>query len=168
MGMDPDRFLEAFVQGNLWDCRDDSGDLRRAFNAAVSASHLADVYYEYNKHHNPAAVSSYPRLSDFVEHLANATLGDFRDLRSISNAYKHLYTASYLQVHSTVLSGGALESVRIEAADVGVDQLEAAYEEETAGEGGRMVVRFTRKDGSTAEFLPVLESFFEYWCRTYG
>lgn len=168
MGMNPDRFLEVFVQGNLWDCHDDPGDLRRAFNAAVSASHLADVYYEYNRRHDPAAVASFPRLRDFVEHLAMATSGDFRDLRSISNAYKHLYTAPHRRVHSTVLSGGALERVRIEAEDVEVDELESDYEGKSGDQAGRMFVRFKRKDGSTGEFLPVLQSFFDYWCQTYG
>jgi hypothetical protein len=168
MGMNPDRFLEAFVQGNLWDCQDNPGDLRRAFNAAVSASHLADIFYEYNKRHEPGTVAPFARLGDFVEHLAKATSGDFRDLRSISNAYKHLYTAPHLRVHSTVLSGGALERVRIEGNDVEVDELESDYEEKGGDEAGRVFVRFKRKDGSTAEFLPVLESFLDYWCRTYG
>jgi hypothetical protein len=46
MGMTPYSFFEAFVEGNALDCHEDPGDVRRAFNAAVSASHVADQYLQ--------------------------------------------------------------------------------------------------------------------------
>lgn len=65
------------------------------------------------------------------------------------------------------LSNACLESVRIDDDDLEVDELESKYEEGEAGQEGRMLVRFKRKDGSSAEFLPVLESFVDYWRQNY-
>src|SRR5688500_10405805 len=90
--MTPFEFLESFVQGNLEDCQEAPGSVRRAFNAAVSASHLADHWYSYNQRHNPQLVMGFKGLGNYVEHLCQETSGAFRDLRSVANAYKHLYT----------------------------------------------------------------------------
>jgi len=90
--MTPEQFFESFVEGNLFDCRDDPGDIRRAFNAAVAASHFADQYFEYNKRYCSNLVSAYENIGPFIQCLESLTNGAFRDIRSISNAYKHLYT----------------------------------------------------------------------------
>lgn len=163
MGMTPDEYLESFVQGNLADCRQDPGDLRRAFNAAVSASHLADHYYNYNSRHHPERVEAYDSLGGFIEYLADETSGAFRDLRSISNVYKHLYTGPEHLSRATILSGGALASVRSNDPGDTVEEVDAEYEEGDDLRSGRLFVVFTRKDGSTSEFLPVLEAFMKYW-----
>ena len=91
MGMKPDEFFTAFVIGNLDDCVEDPSCLRRAFNAAVSASHMADHYFAYNLRSNPSVVSQWPSTGSFVRHVIQETGGAFGDIRSISNAYKHLY-----------------------------------------------------------------------------
>jgi hypothetical protein len=44
MGLTPVQFLESFVEGNAWDYKENPGCIRRAFNASVTASHLADLY----------------------------------------------------------------------------------------------------------------------------
>lgn len=53
MGMTPTEFFESFVEGNMEDCIKNPGCIRRAMNAAVSTSHLADHYFKFNKRHAP-------------------------------------------------------------------------------------------------------------------
>lgn len=163
MGMTPDNFFEAFVEGNALDCHEDPGDLRRAFNAAVSASHIADQWFNYNKRHNPGAVTQFQKLGDFVEHLCNETFGAFRDIRSIANAYKHLYTNPVAgnNIYSTLDSPGSIGAV--EFADEDVAKIEQDYESNESGELGRMKVVFRRKDGTKDEFLPVLDRVVDYF-----
>jgi len=49
MGMTPVQLFESFFEGNLLDCHDVPGDIRRVFNATVAVSHFADQYFKYNK-----------------------------------------------------------------------------------------------------------------------
>ncbi|MFL1485873.1 hypothetical protein [Marinobacter sp. LN3S78] len=158
MGMTPKEFFESFVEGNLEDCQEDPGSVRRAFNAAISASHLADQWHTFNQRHNPNLVSGFKDIGQLVEHLSQATSGAFRDVRSIANAYKHLYTDSSSRhgARSTIDSSGAITSV---------EQLggsEVVKVEEEYGDTSSKVV-FTRRDGSTLDFLPVLEKVVDYW-----
>ena len=158
MGMTPSQYFESFVQGNLDDCHDNPGCVRRAFNAAVAASHLADHYFAYNQRHNPAVVAAYRTIGPFVAYLESQTGGGLRDLRSISNAYKHLYTDTDPRkaAQSNVSSSGSIESVVL--AD-GQD-ISEILEDYSASESE---VVFRRKDGSTSAFLPVLDRFVDFW-----
>lgn len=161
MGMTPIEYFESFVEGNLRDCQEDPGSVRRAFNAAISASHLADHLHTFNQRHNPHVVTGFKEIGQFVEHLSQETSGAFRDVRSIANAYKHLYTdsSSKYGAHSTVDSSGAITSLE----NLGGSDIVKV--EETYGDISTSVV-FTRRDGSTVEFLPVLEKVVEYWRAT--
>ena len=165
MGMTPISFFEAFVEGNALDCHNEPGDVRRAFNAAVSASHVADQYFKYCKRHRPDAVSVFQNLGEFVEHLCNETSGAFRDIRSIANAYKHLYTNPVAgnNIYSTVDSTGSLSAV--EFADEEVTKIEQDYDSKESDELGRMRVVFRRKDGTKDEFLPVLDRVVDYFSK---
>ncbi len=49
--MTPPEYFDEFVEGNARDYREDTGSVRRAFNAAVSASHMADHTHEYSARH---------------------------------------------------------------------------------------------------------------------
>jgi len=131
MGMMPDEFFEAFVRGNFEDYQQYPGCIRRAFNAAVSASHLADHYFAYYKKHDPSRVNSFNKIGDFVEYLACKTNGCFRDIRSLSNAYKHLYTSIDLKkaVHSSISSTGAIESVTFDYMNAEVKMLEEDWKD---------------------------------------
>ena len=157
MGMTPEEYLESFVEGNRSDCHDDPGCVRRAFNAAVSASHLADHFFTFNKRHAPEIVSAFNSIGTYVEHLSLKTNGAFRDIRSIANAYKHLYTdsESSLDSYSTVNSSGAIDSIEINDSDL--TRVQEEYEE------NRRLVTFAKKDGSIFEFLPVLDAVVDYW-----
>lgn len=165
MGMTPDQFFEGFVQGNYEDCEQNPGSVRHAFNAAVSASHLADHYFVYYRKHSPSKVSSFANIGDFVEYLSNETSGCFRDIRSISNAYKHLTSADPKKgAHSSVSSTGAIESVTLDDSDGDVQQLEEDLGKEPEGSVTETKVIFTRrKDNKRVEFLPTLKTVVQFW-----
>jgi len=164
MGMTPTQFFESFVEGNQLDCEENPGCVRRAFNAAVSASHLADHYFEFNRRENPDAVKHFPNIGKFVEHVSNQTSGAFRDVRSIANAYKHLYTDadSKHAAHSHVNSCGSIETIEL-TGDEALSGLSEEYFSESEGSVARSAVVFTRKDKTQAEFLPALKATVDYW-----
>ena len=157
MGMTPTEHFQSFVEGNFEDCSANPGCIRRAFNAAVAASHLADHFFNFNSRHNPQAVASFATIGPYVAHLAQLTSGAFRDIRSIANAYKHLYTDvdARMAAHSNINSSGSIDSIDLS----GDPELTRVSEEYDVG---RYAVVFTRKDGSTLEFLPVLERVVDY------
>jgi hypothetical protein len=161
MGMAPDEYLEAFVEGNFIDYAEDPGSVRRAFNVAVSASHLADHYFEFNRKNHPERVKQFKSLGDFVEFISERTGGAFRDIRSISNAYKHLYTEvdPRKAVHSSVASTGAVDCITFNYQGSDLNEIEEHYE--TGTPGTRVVYR--RKDGQLLEFLPAIEKVRKFW-----
>lgn len=59
--MTPYQFFEIFVEGNYEDCYQNPGCVRRAFNAAVSASQLADHYFNYFKVHDLSKVIDFKK-----------------------------------------------------------------------------------------------------------
>jgi len=164
MGMTPISFFEAFVEGNALDCHNEPGDVRKAFNAAVSASHVADQYFKYCKRHRPDAVSVFQNLGEFVEHLCNETSGAFRDIRSIANAYKHLYTnpEGGDNAYSSVDSTGSINAVQFPDEEE-IATVEEDYETQGSNDRGRMKVVFIRKDGTKSEFLPVLDRVVDHF-----
>jgi len=161
MGMTPHEFFESFVLGNLEDCREAPGSVRRALNAAISASHLADHWLAFNERHNPALFEGLKDVGHLVERLADSTDGAFRDIRSIANAYKHLYTDSdsTYGAFATVDSAGAIVSVELP----GNTEVVSVAEHH---DGPSSRVLFTRRDGTTREFLPVLEAVVTFWQAT--
>ena len=162
--MTPEEFLESFVEGNRFDCHGDPGCVRRAFNAAISASHLADQFHSFNKRHNPALVANFQNIGSYVEYLTKRTNGAFRDIRSIANAYTHLYTdlGSPFGAHSTVDSSGCIQSMDLSAS------VDFAQVRENHGTDGPSVV-FTRRDGTTLVFLSILDVVVDNWrAEIYG
>lgn len=162
MGMMPDDFFETFVRGNYEDCIDYLGSLRKAFNAAVSTSHLADHYFYYYKKHDSTRIKNFAKIGDFVEHLSKETGGYFQDIRSIANAYKHLYTGidPKKAVHSTVSSTGAIESISFDYKNAEIKELQ---EEGNENDYKETKVVFTKKAGSRLDFLFVLKKVVDYW-----
>ena len=165
MGMTPDQFFEAFVRGNYEDCQQYPGCVRRAFNAAVSASHLADHYFAYWQRHDQLKVKGFKAIGEFVEDLSTNTDGCFRDIRSISNAYKHLYTSidPKKAVHSSISSTGAIESISLADEDAGVKVLEEEWVGDETGNNYESKVVYTRKDGQQIEFFSTLDTVIKYW-----
>jgi hypothetical protein len=165
MGMTPSEFFEAFVHGNYEDCEQYPGCVRRAFNAAVSASHLADHYFAYYRKHNKSKVKPFNSIGDFVEYLSNKTDGCFRDIRSISNAYKHLYTSAdpSKAMHSSISSTGAIESIDFEYSNGKIRKVEEHWDEESGDRIFESKVVFTRKDDKRIEFLLTLKAVVKFW-----
>ena len=165
MGMTPYQFFEAFVEGNYEDCCQHPGCVRRAFNAAVSASHLADQYFIYFEVHDPSKIKGFKNIGEFVEHLSKETGGCFRDIRSISNAYKHLYTCRDPKkaVHSSVPSTLSIESIELTDENAEVKRVEEEWIKDSNGDNFGSEVIFTKKDGQQVDFLPTLEAVIRYW-----
>ena len=161
MGMTPEQFFESFVEWNFADFSEQPGAIRRGVTAAVSVSHLADHYFFHAKRYRPELVVQFHNLGIFVEHLSLQTAGAFRDVRSVSNVYKHLYTdKGRLSQYSSVSSCGAIESLKVESDE----DLLALVEDYVGGdEEGRMRVIVKRKDRSQFELLPVLESVVKHF-----
>jgi hypothetical protein len=154
MGMTPSDFFESFVEGNYDDCLENPGCVRRAFNAAVAASQMADNYFTFHSRHNPASIAAFPTIGQFVKHISQKTCGAFQDIRSIANAYKHLYTDT--NCHSSVDSSGAIASIELQD-DSDFPKVEEDCEADTSK------VVFTRRDASKLEFLPALDRVVSYW-----
>lgn len=159
MGMTPYNFFVSFVEGNFDDCRAYPGCIRRAFNAAVAASQLADHYFTFNSRHKPSLIASFRDIGPYIEYLSQQTGGAFRDIRSIANVYKHLYgddLSNKLGAHSNVNSSGSIDSIEF-SGDSNFSEVAEDYTED------KFRVVFTRKDGQKLEFLPALERVVDYW-----
>ena len=159
--MTPDQFYTAFVDPNRLDCHENPGCIRRAFNASVSASHFLDQYYEFHKRHNSRLVSGFKDIGAFVEHISNETDNAFKDIRSISNAYKHLYTdkSSKFGIHSSVDSSGSIESIEFQNDDT----LQAMEEDCLSENQNEYLVIYSRKDGCRFVFLPTIDKVVDYF-----
>jgi len=169
MGMTPHDYFVAFVRGNYEDFLVDSSSVRRALNAAVSASHLADHYYNYHKRHSPPKVRSFDHLGKFLEYLSLETNECFRDIRSISNAYKHLYTGidPKQAANSSISSAGSIESISFSGDGSDISSIEEEYPK--IGDENKTATRvvFTRKDGKRRYFLPTLKIVYEFWNKLF-
>jgi hypothetical protein len=160
MGMTPEVFLEQFVQDNYKDYKLNVGCIRHAFNAAVSASHLADHYLNYYRKNDPSKVEIFDnKIGCFVEYLSKNTNDCYRDIRSISNAYKHLYTADIW----TVGSPGAIESISFPGKKSEIKTIAEEWTEDSDANDIKSKVVYTRKDGQQIDFLPTLETVVRFW-----
>lgn len=165
MGMTPYQFFDAFVRGNHEDCQQNPGCIRRAFNAAVSASHLADHYWAYNENNDPSKIKGLKNIGKFVEYLSTQSSGSFQDIRSISNAYKHLYTSidHKKSVYSSISSTGAIEGIQLKDSEAEVVELEEQWPEKSENNRFESRVVFTRKDGQRFVFIHTLNSVIQMW-----
>jgi hypothetical protein len=147
MSMTPDQFLCSFVYGNFDDFRNSPDDIRRGFNAAIAASHMADHYFNYYKKNDPKSVSKFKDIGKYLEYVSKQTNGDFTDIRSVANAYKHLYTNANAVISST----GAIDTLEIKDEDV--SEVMTNYSK----------VIYTKRTGEQRELLPVLENVVNFW-----
>jgi len=159
MGMTPDIFFEQFVQGNYEDYLLNAGCIRQAFNAAISASQMADQYLTYYKKYDQSKIKLFDKIGDFVEYLSKNTNDCFRDIRSISNAYKHLYTADIW----TVASPGVVESISFPDKKSKIKTIAKEWTEDSDANDIKSKVVYTRKDGQQIDFLPTLETVIKFW-----
>ena len=160
--MVPHQYYEAFVLGNYDDFKNNIDCIRRAFNVSVAASHLADHYFEFYKKNEPPKVAQYSKIGDYVRHITQNTNGAFKDIRSISNAYKHLYTGldPRKAQYSSISSAGTIEIAIVEKEDV-----KKLYQDFSDTKKTQYTVFYTRKTGEQIEFLPTLEKVVGFWER---
>lgn len=158
--MTPEIYYEAFTLGNYNDFVDDTDNVRKAINVAVAANHLADCYFNFHKKNNPKKVNRFNSLTDFRKYIYRKTDFYFRDIYSIANAYKHLYTGlkENNAKYSTISSAGTIESIIFE--DEEINQLS----EEPKGENNyKMTVFYTRKTGEQIQFLKAIDCVIAFW-----
>lgn len=157
MCMTIDQYFESFVWENYIECKSDPGSVRVAFNAAISAAHIADHYWAYWKRHDETRLYQFKRdKSKFLEWIKNETKGASEDIRGIANAYKHLYTKG--NEYSEISSTGAIESIPLRHSNVS-----EVFQDVDGGSKSNCVVFFTTRAGVKKEFLPVLEDLMKYW-----
>ncbi len=119
-------------------------------------------FLTFYKKHDPSKVKSFDKIGDFVEYLSKNTNDCFRDIRSISNAYKHLYTSDdpKTAVHWTISSPGALESISFKNRKSKIKEITEEYTEESDYINSKVV--YTRIDGQKFDFLPTLETVIKF------
>lgn len=160
MGMTPYEFMAAFVEGNYDDFVERPECIRRAFNASVSASHMADHYFTYMRKHEPAKVARYKGIGDYVESLYQLPGEGFRDIRSISNAYKHLYTE---RSSCSISSAGSIDCVRFEIMESTVEAVEQDWVSAPENVATTSKVIYRRRDGTQGDILDALTHVVDYW-----
>lgn len=158
--MTPDDFYEAFTIGNYIEFIEDPSSVMKAFNSAVAASHLADCYFNYNKVHNPRLIRNFHNLTEFIRYINERTNYYFKDIRSISNAYKHLYTGLREDHarHSSISSAGTIESIVFED-----EEIKQLVEEPLDKNKPEMTVVYTRKTREQIRFLNAIKTVIEFW-----
>lgn len=92
MSTTPAMYYWYFVVPNLDDLRQCPRDVRLAFNAAVSAFHLSDVFLEYYKERDPSRLPTTSREA-FLKFLEGRERA-FVTVPTAATVYKHLYTSS--------------------------------------------------------------------------
>ena len=157
--MTPDEFLTTFVEGNYEDFAEKPESIRRAFNAVVAASHMADHYFEYTKRHEPAKVDKYKKLDDYIQYLFQSAGENFRDIRSIANAYKHLYIKS----HWSISSAGSIDCVQFKSKTCSVEAVEQDWGSSPEIESTTTKVIYRRRNGTQGDLLQALTQARDFW-----
>lgn len=158
MSMTPEKYFEAFTLGNYNDFTEDLSNVMRAFNAAISASHLADCYFNFYKKNQPDLVKNYAEIGNFVDYISRETNNYFQDIRSIANAYKHLYTGIKYEKYSTISSAGTIESIYFEDEEI-KEISEVPMDKKVSG----FIVVYTRKTGEKIQFQQAIEKVIDFW-----
>jgi hypothetical protein len=105
----PWAFYDFFVYPNYAEFLDKPNDIRRAFNASLSAFQQADIFYSYYKRHDPSAISTWPSKKQLLIDLGSRE-PHFVTVESVATVYKHLYAKA---VHYNVGSPRDLWGVGI-------------------------------------------------------
>jgi hypothetical protein len=158
--MTPRKYFDAFTYANYLDFEDEKASVRKAFNAAIPAFHLADCYYSYQKRFEPSTIAKYSNLGQFIVQISKDTDGYFKDIRSIASAYKHLYTSGSKRSasKSTISSAGVVVSVEITGEDVSL-----IYEDFEASSEKSFEVVYIRRNGRIILFHTAISRVVKYW-----
>lgn len=153
--MNPHKYYEIFLRPNYEDFSADEGNVRKAFNAAISIVHMTDNYFNYFKKQGDSKTSSYENLRDFQIYLSRCS-PYFNDVQSIANAYKHLYPNSGND-YVTVSSGGAVSAIEVGEGDITtIDGL-------VKDDSGNFIVVYRKKDGAAVRLKTALDEVIKVW-----
>ncbi|MGY4177670.1 hypothetical protein ACVIHH_002961 [Bradyrhizobium sp. USDA 4518] len=149
----PHDYYDAFVRPNYDDYRQLPQDIRRGFNACVSASQLADIMIAYYEVEDPTRIATWKRATS--RQTLRALRIDlcnrepyFTTVQSAATAYKHLHARG---AHYDISTAGSLESVSIDP--------DGSLSIETTYDGPDVIVR--RRDGSEVSLTAALEAVVE-------
>ncbi len=156
MGMHPYDFYTAFVEENYHDFYNEPDNVRKGINAAVSAFHMSDQYFNYFKKNDPNKISRFKDRTDFLKYLAKESKY-FNDIQSIANAYKHLYLNSSLS-HVSIASTGCIEKIEFEKDGITVDGC-------SQDDDGKFVVIYTTKISQKIKLLEALKDVISMWSK---
>ncbi len=156
MEMTPLGYYDNFVVPNYEDFCNDEESIRKAFNAAVSMYHMADIYFKYCRKHHKGKVSDYNKMKDFHIFLSKKSTY-FNDIQSVANAYKHLYLQTK-KPYVTVESTGAIVSIEIEGG-IAINGLGQA----PRGDRWNLCVVYHRKDGKAIRIKDALDAIIKIW-----
>lgn len=142
----PADYYDAFVLPNYHDYRDCPGNVRRGFNACVSASQMADIFFAFYDREDPSKLAQWSTLRALRIDLCDRE-PYFNTIQSAATAYKHLHARGG---HYEISTAGSLESVVIPA----IGSIDASWTPEPD-----VVVR--RRNGSQASLTAALEAVVE-------
>jgi hypothetical protein len=154
MAMNPYDFYSAFVQENYYDFSNEPDNIRKGINAAVSAFHMADHYFNYYKRNDPSKIAPYNKRADFLRHIEGRSRY-FVDIQSIANAYKHLYLDSS-QSYVSIASAGCIESIIFEQDNITVDGC-------GQDDKGNFIVIYTTTSSQKVKLLEALKDVVNMW-----
>jgi hypothetical protein len=142
----PHSFYKHFVLPNFRDYVQRPDDIRLGFNAAVPAFQLADIMWSFYEREDPAVINAWPSPKAFLSHLTHRE-PYFRTVRSVANAYKHLYFEPKKASFYEITSPG--DVFVVETKDI--ELLSESYDE-------RALVIVNRKDGTQVVLKTALEA----------
>lgn len=157
VGMTPYEFYDVFLSENYEDWKNEPDSIRKAFNVAVSAFHLADHYCLFHQRKSAAFLQRYKEKNDvgLNEFRSDLELCQplFKVIRDMANAYKHLYTRG---TTCSIDSTGAIECVEYNG-----ESIEQDWSDASADSVAEIVIR--HDDGSVTNFHTAIEGVMEMW-----
>jgi hypothetical protein len=105
----PRDFYDFFVHPNYTEFLQTPLDIRRGFNASLSAFQQADIFYAYYKRHDPSQIRTWPSKKALLIDLGKRE-PHFVTVQSVAAVYKHLYAK---QAHYNVGSPADLWGVGV-------------------------------------------------------
>jgi hypothetical protein len=105
----PHSFYDLFVLPNLQEYLEKPYDVRRGFNASLSAFQLADIMYAFYTLNDSSQLDPWPNKKALLVDLRKRQ-PLFSTVQSIATAYKHLYARG---AHYDIDTSGSIEQLAV-------------------------------------------------------
>jgi hypothetical protein len=138
----PYTYYDQFFVPNFDDYLERPEDIRRGFNACLTASQLADIMFAFYTREDPSKLSQWKDLRGLRIDLCSRE-PSFGTIQSVATSYKHLHARG---AHYEIDTGGSIYSMSIRA----LGSLEVSWS------GPEVIVR--RRDGSEVSLTAALEA----------